>query len=53
MPLTNPPLRSTQVYVVSNVVPDRTFDPTSTTTTETNQVLATLIQDLKAAGILS
>ena len=36
-----------QTYTVSNVTPDRVFDPTATTPNETAHVLATLIQDLK------
>ncbi len=52
MPLTQPPIRSNQTYTIANVTPDRSFDPTNTSTSETNQVLGTLIQDLKTAGNL-
>jgi len=48
----NPPLKSTQVYSTSNVTPLRTIDPTTITTANAINVLATLVADLRAAGIL-
>lgn len=44
---------STPTWTISNMVADRTFDPTATTLAETAQVLATLIGDLKDKGDLT
>lgn len=40
-------------YSPSNVTTDRTFDADSTTLAEIADVLGTLLQDLKAKGILT
>lgn len=52
MPVYFPPKASNQTYTVSNVTPTRTYDPTTALATNTAQTLATLIQDLKAAGLV-
>jgi len=43
---------TTGAYSVSNVTPDRVFDPTATNDAEVAMVLATLIQDLINKNIL-
>jgi hypothetical protein len=40
-----------QVYTLTNETEDRVFDADAATITETNDVLATVINDLKAVGI--
>jgi hypothetical protein len=52
MPLYNPPLQSQQVYTLSTVTLTRTYDPTTAIPATTNQVLATLLTDLKAATVV-
>lgn len=52
MPLYNPPLKSVQAYTPSNVTPNRTYNPTTSTSSQDKQTLGTLIQDLKTAGLL-
>jgi hypothetical protein len=42
-----------QTYVVSNVTPDRTYDADSTSLNELADVLGTLIDDLRAIGIVA
>ena len=38
-------------YTLSNVTPTRTLDPTSATTADIANVLATLLQDMKNRGV--
>lgn len=52
MPYFPQPKQSAQAYTLSNVTPNRTYDPTTAVASVTNQTLATLLQDLKAAGII-
>lgn len=52
MPYFPQPKQSTQTYTTSNVTPLRTIDPTTISTSNAINVLATLVADLKAAGIL-
>lgn len=41
-----------QVYTVANSVPDRSYDAATAVVAELNQVVAALIADLQAAGII-
>jgi len=43
---------SSQAYTVSNFTPTRTYNAGTASSADTNNTLATLISDLKAAGIL-
>lgn len=43
---------SAQVYTTQNVTPTRTIDASTAATADVAKVLGTLIDDLKAAGIL-
>lgn len=49
----NAMIGETSPYVVTNGTEDRTFDANSTTTAELADVLATLLSDLRAKGIIS
>lgn len=43
----------TTPFVVTNATVDRTFDANATTTAELADIVATLISDLRAKGVLS
>lgn len=43
---------SSQVFTITNLTPSRTLDATSTVAADIAAVLATLITDLKATGII-
>lgn len=51
MPVYFPPLKINQTYTVTNVTPNRTYDPTTSSTSMDKQTIATILLDLKAAGI--
>lgn len=52
MPYFPQPKQSSQTYTPTNVTPLRSIDPTTISTANAINVLATLVSDLKAAGIL-
>lgn len=53
VPLSGSFVKPSSAYTVTNGTTDRAYDADTALVTETNDVLATLIADLKAAGVLT